>query len=47
MKNDRLQLLARNYLDRLTYMAEKHGLGAWIRELKAENRRGECEATKK
>lgn len=47
MKNDRLQLLARNYLDRLTYMAEKHGIGAWIRELKAENRRGECEATKK
>ena len=27
-------------------MADKHGLGFWVRDIIRENKRGECEATK-
>lgn len=27
-------------------MADKHGLGSWVRDVIRENKRGECEATK-
>lgn len=27
-------------------MADKHGLGFWVRDMIRENKRGECEATK-
>ena len=44
--NDALQRLCRRYLKRLRYMADKHGLGFWVRDMIRENKRGECEATK-
>ena len=45
-RNEPLQRLCRQYLKRLQYMAEKHGLGFWVRDMIRENKRGECEATK-
>lgn len=42
-----LQKLCREYLSRLRYMADKHGLGGWLSEIITANRRGECEATEK
>ena len=44
--NDALQRLCRKYLKRLQYMADKHGLGFWVRDIIRENKRGGCEATK-
>ena len=46
-KQAKLQALCREYLSRLEYMADKHGLGGWVRETLRANKRGECEATKK
>ena len=45
-RNEPLQRLCRQYLKRLQYMADKHGLGFWVRYMRRENKRGECEATK-
>ena len=45
-KKAKLQALCREYLTRLEYMADKHGLGDWLRDIKHANKRGECEATK-
>ena len=47
MAKDVLQSLCREYLSRLRYMAEKHGLLSWVDETIKANRRHECEATKK
>lgn len=47
MAKDVLQSLCREYLSRLRYMAEKHGLLPWVDETINANRRHECEATKK
>lgn len=47
MAKDVLQSLCREYLLRLRYMAEKHGLLPWVDETIKANRRHECEATKK
>ena len=47
MAKDVLQSLCREYLSRLRYMAEKHGLLPWVNETIKANRRHECEATKK
>jgi len=44
-RNSKLQALCRTYLGRLRYMAEKHGLGDFVKDTIAANRRGECEAT--
>jgi len=46
-RNETLQALCRNYLNRLRYMASKHGLLPWVDETIRANRRRECEATKK
>lgn len=45
-RNESLQAICRKYLKRLQYMADKHGLGMWVRDMIRENRRGKCEATK-
>lgn len=45
--NDDLQVIARQYLVRLRYMAAKHGLGVWLDNLVRANKRDECEATEK
>ena len=47
MAKDVLQSLCREYLSRLRYVAEKHGLLPWVDETIKANRRHECEATKK
>lgn len=51
MKNDKrnaaLQSLCRDYLTRLYYIANKYGLGTFVKEMLKANRRGECEATEK
>lgn len=41
-RNEPLQRLCRKYLKRLQYMADKHGLGFWVRDMIRENKRGEC-----
>ena len=46
MAKDVLQSLCREYLSRLRYMAEKHGLLPWVDKTSKANRRHECEATK-
>lgn len=40
-----LQKLCREYLSRLRYMADKHGLGGWLRDIRRANKRNECVAT--
>ena len=40
-----LQSLCRDYLGRLRHVADKHGLGDWLRGLIKSNRRGECRGT--
>ena len=45
-RNEPLQRLCRQYLKRLRYMADKHDLGFWVRDMIRENKRGECDATK-
>ena len=47
MRNDNLQAIAREYLKRLRYMAQKHGLSGWVDETITENKAGRCEATEK
>lgn len=42
-----LQVLCREYLTQLRYMAEKHGLGDWLGMTLHANRKGECEGTRK
>lgn len=42
-----LQALCRAYLKRLRYMAEKRGLGGWLKDTLDANERGECAATEK
>ena len=44
-RNEQLQQLCRQYLKRLQYMADKHGLGFWVRDVIRKNKRGKCEAT--
>lgn len=46
-RKKKLQALCRGYLERLRYMARKHGLEDFVVNLKRENTRGECEATEK
>ena len=46
-KKAKLQALCREYLSRLEYMADKHGIGFWLRDILRANKRGECEATQK
>lgn len=46
MNND-LQVIARQYLVRLRYMAAKHGLLPWLDEVIMGNKDGRCEATEK
>ena len=46
-RNETLQALCRSYLEKLRYMATKHGLLPWVDETIRANRRKECEATKK
>lgn len=46
-KDDNLQALCRRYLYQLHYMAEKHGLGLWVKDTIRANKRGECEGTRK
>ena len=43
--NDALQALCRDYLGKLRYMANKHGLGGFISDTIKANARGECKAT--
>lgn len=45
--NDNLQALCRQYLYRLRYMADKHGLGRFVMDTIRANKRGECEGTRK
>lgn len=40
-----LQSLCRDYLGRLRHVADKHGLGGWLRGVIKRNRRGECRGT--
>lgn len=40
-----LQSLCRDYLGRLRHVADKHGLGGWLRSVIKSNRRGECRGT--
>jgi hypothetical protein len=46
-RNETLQALCRSYLEKLRYMATKHGLLPWVDETVKANRRHECEATEK
>ena len=46
-RDDILQGMCRGYLRKLMYMAEKHGLGMFVRDVIRQNRRGECKATEK
>ena len=46
-RKEQLQVLCREYLYKLKYMAKKHGLGAWINDLIRDNKRNKCEATEK
>lgn len=46
-RNETLQALCRDYLGKLRYMANKHGLGNWISNVIKANKRGECSATEK
>lgn len=44
-QNKELQSITRHYLGLLTSLAEKFGLGNWLKDLIEENKRGECSAT--
>ena len=44
-RNDKLQALCREYLERLRSLAARHGLGAWIDSTIGANLRNECAAT--
>ena len=46
-RNDRLQALCRHYLSRLRSIACSHGLGVFVDDTIAANKRKECEATEK
>ena len=46
-RNKKLQALCRDYLDKLRYMARKHGLEDWLVNIKKENLRGECVGTER
>ena len=43
--SERLQELCRSYLRRLRYLARKHGIGSFVDETIAANKRHECAAT--
>ncbi len=45
-ENDTLQALCRTYLRRLRYIASKHGLGAFVDDLIAQNKQDECRGTR-
>jgi len=45
VRNETLQALCRDYLDRLRYMAKKHGID--VDSIIRANKRNECEATQK
>lgn len=44
-RNSKLQELCRDYLSRLSSLAQKHGLSAWLDRVIKENARGECAST--
>lgn len=44
-RNETLQRICRKYLTRLLYIADKHGLGDWVREIRKMNKSGNCSAT--
>lgn len=46
-RNEKLQALCRDYLGRLRYMANKHGLKSWIDDTIKANANKECSATEK
>lgn len=41
-----MQKLARTYLGKLKFRADKFGLGGWVRDIIKANKRKECAATK-
>lgn len=45
LRNKKLQELCREYLSKLNDLANKYGLGEWLSNLIAANKRGECEGT--
>ena len=45
VRNEKLQALCRDYLRRLRYLAQKHGMGGFIDETIKANARHECEGT--
>lgn len=40
-----LQAICRDYMHRLSHVAERHGLGVWLKDLIKANTKGECAAT--
>jgi hypothetical protein len=46
-KTDMIQSLTRTYLRKLSSMANKHGLSAWLNNIIKENKKGECSATQR
>lgn len=44
-RNEKLQELCRGYLKRLSRIANKHGLGDFVKETINANKRGECRST--
>lgn len=46
-RNETLQAMCRDYLRKLRYMAEKHGLGRFVDETIKANIRRECSGTQK
>lgn len=44
-RNDKIQELCRGYLKRLSRIANKHGLGDFVKETIKANKRGECRST--
>lgn len=45
-RDEALQSLCREYLTRLRYLADKHGIGGFVSDLIHANRRKECEGTR-
>lgn len=45
--DDILQGIVRGYLKKLSYIARKHGLAPWVKDVIKRNKRGECEATRR
>lgn len=46
-RNAKLRQICRNYLQRLRYMADKHGLTSWLDQAINDTKRKDCEPTEK